>query len=40
MLDAMRNHGAKLALLVIARNADSETGQKIIQSGNKTASDW
>jgi hypothetical protein len=32
LLAAMRTHGVKLALFVIGRNADSETGQQIIQT--------
>jgi peptidoglycan-N-acetylglucosamine deacetylase len=31
LLDAMRRHGARLALFVIGRNADNETGQALIQ---------
>jgi hypothetical protein len=31
LLDAMRSHGARLALFVIGRNADNETGQALIQ---------
>ena len=31
LLDTMRSHGARLALFVIGRNADNETGQALIQ---------
>ena len=32
LLEAMRNHQARLALFVIGRNADSDTGRKLVQA--------